>query len=70
MQQDRLFRLAPEVVSFHAAFVGGEGWQVTIRMRRQGEHWDDAYEAHYSHLTTEELADVVCAEVCAQLQVT
>lgn len=69
-QQARLFRLAPEVVDCRATFVGGEGWRLVVRMRRQGEHWDDAYVANYSHLTTEELCDVLCEEACTQLAIT
>lgn len=67
MIEPRLFRLAPQVVSLQATFVGGSGWSMRIRVRRQDEPWDEAYDARYDHLTTEELLQVVDCEVAQQL---
>lgn len=67
MSQMRLFRLAPEVVSCHATFVGGEGWRLRIVVRRQDESFGDAYVCDYSHLSTAELLDVISAEAGTQL---
>lgn len=67
MTQQRLFRLAPETLIFQAIYVPGEGWQLAVRMRRQNEPWNDAYEMRYRCLTTAELADVIAVEAATQL---
>lgn len=63
MQQERLFVLAPEVVHFGATYVAGQGWHLTVVMRRQDEHWESAYRATYSHLATAELAQTIDGEL-------
>ena len=70
MTQQQLFSLAPEVVGFQAVFEPGNGWRVRCCMRRQGQPWSDAYEAHYDHLSTSELADVMCCEISTLLGLT
>lgn len=67
MEQARLFRMAPEAIHCQAVFVPGDGWRLTVGMRRQDEDWSDAYRAEYTHLSTDELGDVLCAEACRQL---
>lgn len=67
MSQQRLFVLAPEAIALTAVHDGAGGWRLTVSMRRQDELWADAYRASYSFLSTEELGDVVCAEVCRLL---
>lgn len=67
MSEQRLFPLAVEVVHMHATFVGGQGWHFNIIERRQDEPWAAARKSNYSHLSTEELADVVCSEVSRAL---
>lgn len=62
MLQDRLFRLAPAVLHLDATFVDGEGWRLTICMRRADEEWPDAYRSEYTFLSTGELLDVICSE--------
>lgn len=69
MQQERLFALAPEVMHLGATFVGGKGWHLTVVMRVQDEQWVDAYRAEYDHLTTAELADVICEEASRLLRI-
>lgn len=69
MQEPRLFRLAPEAMHLQATFVAGQGWHLSIAMRRGDESWTDAYKATYSHLSTPELADTICSEVEHQLDV-
>lgn len=63
VQEQRLFRLAHEAVSITAAYVGGQGWSVTVRLRRGDESWSDAYSAQYSHLSTSEMVDVIECEL-------
>lgn len=65
--QERLFRLAPEVIHTQAVYVIGEGWRFVVTMRRQGEDWADAVRVEYSRLSTSELMDVVCEELANQL---
>lgn len=67
MEQTRLFQLAPEILTLQAIYTPGQGWQLTVRMRRQGEPWTDAYDARYSRLTSSELADVISVEALTQL---
>ena len=67
MDEPRLFRLAPEAMHLQATYVAGVGWHVTIGMRRQDEQWTGSYRATYTHLTTAELADVVCEELAGML---
>jgi hypothetical protein len=62
MTQLRMFRLAPAALHLQATFVPGEGWSLRVGMRRQDESWAEAYQAHYDHLSSEELADVICSE--------
>ena len=63
MDQDRLFRAAPAVIHVHATYVAGEGWSVTINMRREHETWREARPVVYSHLVTPEMLDSVLAEL-------
>lgn len=67
MQEERLFALATEAIALTAIFVVGDGWRVTVTSRAQGEPYSDELTARYSHLTTAELADVTCEEVCRRL---
>ena len=59
--EQRLFRLAPEAVIASAHYVHGHGWLFVFKLRRGDESWEEAEEVRYSDLTTEELADVICA---------
>lgn len=59
--QQRLFRLAPVQMISSATHVPGEGWYYRCCVRRGDESWADAEEVVYSHLSTLELADVMCA---------
>jgi len=67
MEQIRLFRLATEVIHIHSTFVAGEGWHVTFTSRRQDESWADTRPSTYSHLTTDELLQVIDAELSTAL---
>lgn len=69
MTQQRLFALAPEILIYQAIHVPGQGWQLTVRMRRQSEPWSDAYDARYNFLTSSELAEVIASEALSQLQI-
>jgi len=62
--QPRLFRLAPEAMHCQASYVPGEGWQLTVGVRRQDEQWPDSARRTFSHLSTEELLDVL--DACAR----
>lgn len=68
MQQERLFRLAPEAVTLSAHFVPGQGWSATWSVRRGDEQWSDAYRADYSSLSSAELVDVIEAEASELLR--
>ncbi len=63
MEQIRLFTLAPEAMHLQATYAAGQGWHVSIGMRRQGEQWANSYRTTYTHLTTAELIDVVGEEL-------
>lgn len=57
--QEVLFTGAPEAVIFSAHYVLGEGWAVRCQLRRQYEDWADARTEQWTHLTTDELGDVL-----------
>lgn len=59
--QEQLFRLAHEGMSINAYFEHGQGWRLILRFRRGDESWQDTARQDFSHLSTAELADVVCA---------
>ena len=59
MIEQRLFRLAPEAIVSTAVFDPGDGWRVTVTMRRQDEDWDTAATRRFDHLTTTELVAVL-----------
>lgn len=63
MDQQRLFTLAVEAVALTAVHDGAAGWRLMITLRRQGESWADVERVDYSHMTTQELLDVVCVEL-------
>lgn len=67
MDEQRLFRLAPAGLSINAYFVHGEGWRLSSRMRRADEPWADTELLTYTHLSTAELLDVICADAATQL---
>jgi len=67
MQQQRLFRLAPESLYVSAVFEPSSGWRLKVAVRRQDESWSEAGQSVYSHMTTLELTDVICSEVCGRL---
>lgn len=68
MDEPRLFRLAPEAMHLQATYVIGSGWHLSIGMRRQDEQWTGSYRATYTHLTTEEMVDVVCEELAGMFR--
>lgn len=65
--EPRLFRLAVEAGHLHFTHTGGEGWTLTILVRRGDESWDDSTRLIYTHLTTRELLDVICESVTVLL---
>ena len=67
MYEPRLFAGPPEVAHFACTYVVAEGWHLTVVMRRAGDPWTDSYRVEYSHLTTEELFDVLNAEAAHTL---
>jgi len=67
MGQERMFRLAVDALSVSARYHGGHGWEVVIQVRRGEEKWEDAEKRAYDHLSTPELADVLCSDVCRAL---
>lgn len=60
--QPRLFVTAVEAGHMQVLWDGHHGWSVTVKVRRQGDGWDDTPASFYGGLTTEELFDVICAE--------
>jgi hypothetical protein len=68
MQQEKLFRLAYEAIALNAHYCHGEGWRLVVTARRQDETWDEAHQATYDRLTTDELADVICVEASDRLR--
>lgn len=67
-EQTRLFELALEAISVQANYVPGEGWQVQIAARRQGDPWGSAPWEHYTRLSSEELFEVVTQELAGRLR--
>jgi hypothetical protein len=67
MDQDRLFRLPPEAVSVTASYAWPFGWRVTVGVRRADEGWHEARMETYEHLSTEELLQVIDADLTAGL---
>jgi len=67
MEQDRLFRLAVDAISAQARFVPGEGWRLTVVIRRGDETWDEAPTVVYTWLQTAELVDVLEGELISAL---
>ena len=64
MHEPRLFRAPHAGVVIQAQHVPAErGWRLIVRLRRDDESWDAGYRADYSHLTTDELVDVLHAEL-------
>lgn len=59
MDQERLFRLAVEVVHVACYFEPGRGWRLEIGARHQGEGWVDADRQSYTCLSTDELVDTI-----------
>lgn len=64
--QERLFDGGVEAMLFHTHHVPGQGWQLTVRRRREGELWDAGYWCRYSRLSRAELLDVLIEEASAQ----
>lgn len=62
-EQERLFRLAMEAITFQAHYRPGEGWTVRVRARRGDETWEQSREGVYSHLNAAELATAVACEL-------
>jgi hypothetical protein len=67
MRQERLFRLAVESGSVSFMHFPGKGWQVSLRLRRGDETWDEASSEIYCGLTTVELLDVIAAHLDSNL---
>lgn len=61
--EQRLWTGALEAISWGALWVPPEGWSLRTRERRQFEEWTDARASTYVGLTTDELCDVLAAEV-------
>jgi ketol-acid reductoisomerase len=63
MDEQRLFTLAADVINLHAVHDAGEGWRLTVGVRRNQQSWEAAHRETYSHLTTAELVDVIMIEL-------
>ena len=66
--QERLFRLPVEVLQVQAVYIAREGWQLRVQARRVGDEWSSATAQLYSHLTHDELLDVVVADLTTLLE--
>lgn len=66
-QQPRLFVTAIEALHLNVQHNGHEGWSMHMSYRRQGDAWGDSLPVFHGGLSTEELLDVVCAEVALAL---
>lgn len=69
MQQDRLFRLPVAAITVTAYYEAPEGWRLVITARRADESWTDTRPEWYSHLTSNEMLDVLSAALATQLGV-
>lgn len=66
IDQPRLFVTPVEALHLQIVHTLGAGWRVTLRARRAGDTWERVEERDYERLYTDELFDVVCADL-AQL---
>lgn len=66
MDQQRLFRLAPDAITFTARFEH-PGWTLNVHVHVPGEEAADAYHATYELLSTSELFDVIDVEAAKVL---
>jgi len=66
-QPARLLPGAPEGVTVSAYCIAGEGWRLKISVRRQFQTWHEASTGAYERLTTDELVDVIEAELVTEL---
>lgn len=66
-QSERLFVGAPEAVIVSGHFEFGDGWKVTVSIRRQFQLWPEASAGEYDHLTSEELVDVLSSVLAVEL---
>lgn len=64
----RLFRGPVSAVHVSAHFEIPQGWSATVLARRDGELWSDSDREHYHCLTTDELVDVLQAELELRLR--
>lgn len=65
----RLFTAAPESVVIAGRWEYPAGWVVRVQVRRCDECWAHAHDAHYSSLNSDELLDVITAELARALGV-
>jgi hypothetical protein len=59
----------PEALCIQATYEVPFGWSMQIACRRQFNTWGATPWAHYSRLTTEELADTISAAVASALEI-
>lgn len=67
MHEPQLFRLAHEGISISAYWDHAGGWRLIARARRGDEPWSDTERHDFSHLSTQELCDVICAWLDSEL---
>lgn len=63
----RLIPGEPEALVISAHHQAGFGWNVKVSVRRQFQLWEEASDASYEGLTTEELVDVIEMSVGLEL---
>lgn len=67
--QPRLFKTAVEAAHVSLIWGGHQGWSVSVAARRQGDTWSTEPNSFYGGLTTDELLDVITAELSVLLGV-
>lgn len=65
--QPQLITGEPEALVVSAHYVVGSGWSLKISVRRQFQLWSAASTGFYEYLTTEELFDVIGANLELEL---
>jgi hypothetical protein len=63
----RLIAGCPEAISISAYHEAGRGWVLKISVRRQFQLWNESSTGRYELLSTDELVDVIEAELAAEL---
>jgi len=69
MDELELFPRPPAVIHVDLTYVEGAGWHAGVISRMPGQEWPDCRRTHYDCLTTQEMLDVVWADIATRTSV-